>query len=173
MLVQELEETRRAAERLAEEERAERSRTPAISAHISLQSQLTSPCNLSSHLPAISAHLSLQSQLTSPCNLSSHLPAISTHISLQSQLTSPCNQAWATSQRHQQHRTGSTASAASAKQPVQRAQLAHSHCRHHISNTNEMLMEHRMRSEPFGYKQAHRSKKARPAAQITPAASAT
>ena len=127
VLVQELEETRRAAERLAEEERAERSRTPAISAHISLQSQLTSPCN----------------------------------------------QAWATSQRHQQHRTGSTASAASAKQPVQRAQLAHSHCRHHISNTNEMLMEHRMRSEPFGYKQAHRSKKARPAAQITPAASAT
>ena len=150
MLVQELEETRRAAERLAEEERAERSRTSAISAHISLQSQLTSPCNLSSHLPAIS-----------------------THISLQSQLTSPCNQAWATSQRHQQHRTGSKASAASAKQPVQRAQLAHSHCRHHISNTNEMLMEHRMRSEPFGYKQAHRSKKARPAAQITPAASAT
>jgi hypothetical protein len=151
VLVQELEETRRAAERLAEEGRAERSRTPAISAHIR----------------------SLQSQLTSPCNLSSHLPAISAHISLQSQLTSPCNQAWATSQRHQQHRTGSTASAASAKQPVQRAQLAHSHCRHHISNTNEMLMEHRMRSEPFGYKQAHRSKKARPAAQITPAASAT
>ena len=76
MLVQELEETRRAAERLAEEERAERSRTPAISAHISLQSQLTSPCNLRSHLPAISAHISLQSQLTSPCNLSSHFPAI-------------------------------------------------------------------------------------------------
>ena len=63
MLVQELEETRRAAERLAEEERAERSRTPAISAHISLQSQLTSPCNLSSHLPAISAHISLQSSM--------------------------------------------------------------------------------------------------------------
>ena len=40
------------------------------------QSQLISPCNLSSHLPAISAHISLQSQLTSPCNLSSHLPAI-------------------------------------------------------------------------------------------------
>jgi hypothetical protein len=40
--------------------------------------------NLSSYLPAISAHISLQSQLTSPCNLSSHLPAISAHISLRS-----------------------------------------------------------------------------------------
>jgi hypothetical protein len=60
-----------------------------------------------------------------------------------------------------------------SKENVQRAQLAHSHCRHHISNTNEMRMEHRMRSEQFGHKQAHRSKKARPAAQMTPAALAT